>query len=53
MRGRLLRIVSPYFVAGVIVGEDAAPIIAYMARWPEAQIVAYCRRKRWTVEPQP
>jgi hypothetical protein len=41
----LLRITSPYFVAGVIVGVRAAPIIRYMAGWPMAKIYDYCRRK--------
>ncbi len=45
----LLRIVAPHFVAAVIVGERAAPIVRYMATWSEAQIRAYCAKKRWVV----
>lgn len=46
----LLRIVAPYFVAGIVVGERAAPIIKYMVPWTLEQIGAYCAKKRWTVE---
>lgn len=45
-----IRIIAPHFVAGVIVGERAAPIVAYMVRWAEARIRSYCAGKRWTVE---
>lgn len=46
----LLRITAPHFVAGVVVGERAAPIIGYMRRWAEDKIVAYCADRGWTVE---
>lgn len=46
-RPLFLRIVSPYFVAGVEVGGRYAPIVQYMARWDEGRIRAYCRKKRW------
>jgi hypothetical protein len=46
----LLRINSQYFVAGVVVGGRAAPIIKYMSAWSEEQIRAYCQRKGWKVE---
>jgi hypothetical protein len=45
----LLRIEAPHFVAGVIVGERAAPIIAFMRTWTETRIRWYCARKGWTV----
>jgi hypothetical protein len=43
----LLRILSPYFVSGVIVGVRAAPIIHYMQSWSIEQILLYCKRKGW------
>jgi len=46
---RLLRIVAPHFVAGVVVGERAAPIIRYMKHWSEVSIREYCERKKWVV----
>lgn len=46
----LLRITAPHFVAGVVVGERAAPIIGYMKRWEADKIRAYARRRGWTVE---
>jgi hypothetical protein len=46
----LLRIVAPHFVAGVVLGVEAAPIVAYMATWPAARIRAYCARRGWRVE---
>lgn len=46
----LIRICSPYFVAGVVIGERAAPILRYMRYWPLKEIVAYCAKKRWQWE---
>lgn len=46
----LLRITSRYFVAGVVVGERAAPIVGYMTQWDEARIRRYCASKGWVVE---
>jgi hypothetical protein len=46
----MIRIIAPHFVAAVIPGERAAPIVRYMVRWSEAQIRAYCAGKRWVVE---
>ena len=46
----LLRITAPHFVAGIVVGQRAAPIIAYMRRWDRDKIVAYCSKKAWAVE---
>lgn len=46
----LLRITAPHFVAGLVVGELAAPIIAYMRDWHPAQVQRYCRRKGWKFE---
>lgn len=45
----LLRVEAPHFVAGVVLGERAAPIVRYMVRWTEAQIRDYCARRRWKV----
>lgn len=46
----LLQITSDYFVAGVKVGEDAAPIIKYMSQWSFDKIVEYCYKKGWKVK---
>ena len=47
----LIRVSSPYFVAGVVVQTgDCAPIIGYMRYWPLNRIIDYCKSKRWTVE---
>lgn len=46
----MLRIVAPHFVAGIVRGGAAAPIIAYMKGWTLAQIEDYCKRKGWKVE---
>lgn len=51
----LLRIVAPYFVAGVVVEEGivvrAAPIVGYMVRgrWTRTRVWAYCQTKRWAL----
>ncbi len=47
----LLRIVAPHFVAGVVVGERAAPIVRYMTHWSPYRIWEYCQRKGWQVDP--
>ena len=47
----LLQIHAPHFVAGVIVGVRAAPIIKYMQSWSYSQIVDYCRKKGWDAIP--
>lgn len=46
----LIRISSSYFVAGVVVGERAAPIIKYMSNWDEYDIARYCKKKNWKCE---
>jgi hypothetical protein len=46
----VIRIVSPYFVAGVVVGERAAPIIGYMRWWSTSKIKTYCDKKKWRYE---
>ncbi len=46
----LVRITAPHFVAGVVVGCRAAPIIGYMKRWDRGRIVAYCSKRGWEVE---
>jgi hypothetical protein len=45
----LLRIEAAHFVAGIVVGKRAAPIIAYMRDWPPEKIKTYCRKKGWRV----
>lgn len=49
----MLRIVAPHFVAGIVRGGRAAPIIAYMKGWTLREIQAYCGKKRWAVEVMP
>ncbi|HVK80892.1 MAG TPA: hypothetical protein VM915_09775 [Verrucomicrobiae bacterium] len=46
----MLRITAPHFVAGVVPGQYAAPIVAYMIAWAPAAIHDYCAVKGWTVE---
>ncbi len=46
----LIRISAPHFVAAVVVGQRAAPIVGYMKRWDRDMIVAYCSRRGWAVE---
>lgn len=46
---RLLQIVSRYFVAGIELQRRAAPIVRYMASWPEQRIRDYCTKKGWKV----
>jgi hypothetical protein len=43
----LVQITSPWFCAGVVVGETAAPIVKYMATWSLEAIEAYCRKRSW------
>jgi len=48
MSGRLIRIVAPHFVAGLVTdGSQCAPIISYMRRWSLGDIIRYCKKKRW------
>lgn len=46
----MLRILAPHFVAGIVIGERAAPIVRYMANWSRERIERYCAGKRWRVE---
>lgn len=50
MSAETLRIIAPHFVAGVVVGGRAAPILSYMQGWDRARILGYCRSKRWAAE---
>lgn len=45
-----IRITSSYFVAGVVPGERAAPIIKYMQEWTPVRIREYCKKKGWVYE---
>ena len=47
---QLVRILAPHFVAGVILGERAAPIVAYRRTWSLEQIAKHCRARRWQME---
>ena len=47
---KLVRILAPHFVAGLVLGGQCAPIIRYMHGWPPERIRAYCKGKGWTVE---
>lgn len=48
---RLAQIDAPHFCAALDLDDRAwiaiAPIIGYMRDWPEAKIIAYCKRKGW------
>lgn len=46
----MIRITAPHFVAGVVPGVRAAPIIGYMRDWCAGEIVAYCARKGWKID---
>lgn len=48
----MIRIVSAYFVAGVVLDATAhvvraAPILRYMLGWHASQVHAYAKRKQW------
>lgn len=49
MQAKLIRIVAPHFVAGVMMGSPnrCAPIVKYMAKWSSEEILAYCKKKGW------
>lgn len=50
----VLRITSPYFVAGITVDgglvERAAPILKYMLGWPMHRVQTYCESRYWKCE---
>jgi len=46
----LLRITASHFVAGVVVGERAAPIVRYMRRWSVEKIRTCCDDREWALE---
>ena len=48
-----LRILAPHFVAGIVLGERAAPIVRFILGWNERRIRDYCARRRWRVEEVP
>lgn len=47
----LVRITSPYFVAGLVLRNNTvvkyAPILHYMKTWNLTAIIEYCKRKKW------
>jgi hypothetical protein len=50
---KLIMVTAPHFVAGVIVGKRAAPIIRYMKYWSEEKIAEYCAMKGWFANTEP
>lgn len=46
----MLRISAPHFVAGIVRGGEAAPILRYMQGWTLKRIKDYCAHKGWLVE---
>ena len=50
----MLRILSKFFVAGVVLEKGyavrAAPIVRYLVGQSLAEIEQYCRGRGWTVE---
>lgn len=46
----LVQVTAPHFVAGVVVGVLAAPIVKYMATWSLTKIQTYCASKKWKCE---
>lgn len=50
-KARLFQILAPHFCAGGEITDTvwaAAPIIAYMRGWKEADVIIYCTKKGWT-----
>lgn len=48
--GVLVRIEARGFVAGVVIGERAAPVVKYMVGWEMGRIRAYCAKRGWRCE---
>lgn len=46
----MIRVLAPHFTAGVIVGQRAAPILAFMRPWDADRIARYCHSKGWQWE---
>lgn len=50
----LIRIVTPYFVAGLVYKHPkkniCAPILAYMKQWDINKIESFCKQKSWKFE---
>ena len=47
----LIRIEAKHFVAGIVIRDktviEAAPIVAYMKKWPAMRAKDYCERRGW------
>jgi len=47
----MIRIESPYFVAGVVFSDStvtrSAPIVKYMQGWKKSDVIKYCIKKAW------
>ncbi len=46
----LVRIIAPWFVAGVVIGERVAPIVHYVRTWNLEAIRKYCDKRKWKME---
>lgn len=46
----LVRISTPYFVAGGVIGGRFAPILGYMQGWSIHRIIRYCDSRGWELE---
>lgn len=46
----LVRVTAPSFVAGLILGQRAAPVIRYMREWTLDEVFTYARVRGWRVE---
>ena len=50
----MIRIVSSYFVVGIILDADlvieAPPIVRYMKGWYISRVYSYCKMKGWDYE---
>lgn len=52
----MIRIVSDYFVAGLVLDRNyltvirAAPILSYMMGWSVIKVIQYCDLKNWEYE---
>lgn len=46
----VLRITAGHFVAGIVPGEKAAPIVKYMQNWDMNKISTYCTLRGWKLE---
>jgi len=54
MTSTLVRIISPYFVCGIVVKDhkvvESAGIVRYMVDWSSQKVRDYCDKKGWKYE---